>query len=250
MDLLIVKSARILPSAHFLPTTKEFSLDDLLPALEVETGPNPQFAVIWLHGLGADGSDFVPVVPELGLAAAPAVRFVFPHAPEIPVTCNGGYIMPAWYDIISLESTSRRIDEAGILASRAAIRQLIAREVARGIPEARIFLAGFSQGGAVAYTTALTHPTALAGVIALSTYLPAPGLLTATFFAIHQNMPILAVHGSQDDVVSPALGRQARDYLIGQGYQVAWHEYPMPHTVCLEEVQLIGQWLQAQMAAN
>ena len=145
-----------------------------LPAIEVETGDNPQYAVIWLHGLGADGSDFVPVVPELGLADAPGVRFIFPHAPEIPVTCNGGYVMRAWYDIVSLDSSSREIDEAGIVHSRAAIRRLIARENRRGIPCARIFLAGFSQGGAIAYTTALTHAERLAGIIALSTYIPTP----------------------------------------------------------------------------
>ncbi|MDQ5879510.1 MAG: phospholipase/carboxylesterase, partial [Pseudomonadota bacterium] len=145
---------------------------DLLPAIEVATDNNPRYAVIWLHGLGADGSDFEPVVPELRLDDSPGVRFIFPHAPEMPVTCNGGYIMPAWYDIISLEPHSRRVDEAGIVHSRAAIRALIHRENERGIPCERIFLAGFSQGGAVAYVTALTHPEKLAGLIALSTYLP------------------------------------------------------------------------------
>lgn len=145
-------------------------MDDHLPPIEIETAANPEFAVIWLHGLGADGSDFVPVVPELGLPAAPAVRFIFPHAPHMPVTCNGGYVMRAWYDIISLDSNARRIDEAGIIASREAIRGLIEFEKSRGIPVDRIFIAGFSQGGAVAYTTALTHPEKLAGVIALSTF--------------------------------------------------------------------------------
>jgi phospholipase/carboxylesterase len=130
-----------------------------LPPLEVETATNPEYSVIWLHGLGADGSDFVPVVPELGLAESPAVRFIFPHAPYMPVTCNGGYVMRTWYDIISLDSNSRRIDEAGIIASRETIRRLIERENGRGIPVDRIFLAGFSQGGALAYTTALPYRT-------------------------------------------------------------------------------------------
>lgn len=224
-------------------------MNTLLPAIEIETGDRPCFAVIWLHGLGADGSDFVPVVPELGLDDEPAVRFIFPHAPAIPVTCNGGYVMPAWYDIISLESTSRRVDEAGIVKSRQAVRDLIERENRRGIPCERIFLAGFSQGGAVVYTTALTHPEKLAGLIALSTYLPTPQLVNDEASEANRSIPILAAHGTQDDVVSPELGKQARDYLIAQGYQVAWHEYPMPHSVCLEEISMIGEWLQATMRA-
>jgi phospholipase/carboxylesterase len=218
-----------------------------LPPLEVETGANPEYAVIWLHGLGADGSDFVPVVPELGLPEAPAVRFVFPHASYMPVTCNGGYVMRAWYDIISLDSTSRRIDEAGIIASRDVVRQLIEREKKRGIPVDRIFLAGFSQGGAVAYTTALTHPEKLAGVIALSTYIPSPGLLSEESATANRAIPIFAAHGMADDVVSPSLGLAARDLLIGRGYHIEWHEYPMPHSVCLEEVWAIGRWLVGQM---
>lgn len=218
-----------------------------MPPLEVETAAQPQYAVIWLHGLGADGSDFVPVVPELGLPEAPAVRFIFPHAPYMPVTCNGGYVMRAWYDIISLDSTSRRIDEAGIVASRDTVRHLIARENSRGIPSERIFLAGFSQGGAVAYTTALTQPEQLAGVIALSTYIPSPGLLNEDSAGPNRRIPIFAAHGTADDVVSPTLGLAARDLLSGRGYEIDWHEYPMPHSVCLEEVWAIGRWLAAQM---
>jgi phospholipase/carboxylesterase len=219
-----------------------------MPPLEVETADNPEYAVIWLHGLGADGSDFVPVVPELGLAESPAVRFIFPHAPYMAVTCNGGYVMRAWYDIISLDSNSRRIDEAGIIASRETVRHLIEREKSRGIPASRIFLAGFSQGGAVAYTTALTHPEKLAGLIALSTYIPSPALLTAESAEANRNIPIFAAHGTSDDVVSPALGMAARDLLLERGYAVDWHEYPMPHSVCLEEVWAIGRWLGEQMA--
>ncbi len=222
-------------------------MDDHLPPIEIETAANPEFAVIWLHGLGADGSDFVPVVPELGLPAAPAVRFIFPHAPHMPVTCNGGYVMRAWYDIISLDSNARRIDEAGIIASREAIRGLIEFEKSRGIPVDRIFIAGFSQGGAVAYTTALTHPEKLAGVIALSTYIPSPALLTDESAAANRDTPIFAAHGTGDDVVSPALGLAARKLLAERGYVIDWHEYPMPHSVCLEEVQAIGRWLGKRM---
>lgn len=222
-------------------------MSELLQGIEIEHGAKPQYAVIWLHGLGADGSDFVPVVPELGLAAAPSVRFIFPHAPEMPVTCNGGYVMPAWYDIISLDSTSRRIDEAGIEHSRAAIRQLIARENERGIPCERIFLAGFSQGGAVAYTTALTHPEKLAGIIALSTYLPSAELVAREATKANRTIQIFAAHGSQDDVVAPTLGRQARNLLLQRGHVVDWQEYPMPHSICLEEIEAIGDWLRARL---
>jgi phospholipase/carboxylesterase len=225
-------------------------LAQLLPAIEVETTNNPQFAVIWLHGLGADGSDFEPVVPELGLDDQPGVRFIFPHAPEMPVTCNGGYVMPAWYDIITLEKNSRRVDEAGIVHSRQSIRQLIEREIQRGIPCERIFLAGFSQGGAVAYTTALTHPEKLAGLIALSTYIPVQRLLVDEKTEANKAIPVFAAHGMDDDVVAPELGMAARDFLLVQGYSVEWHEYPMPHSVCLPEVKAIGKWLKARMAAG
>lgn len=224
-------------------------MSDLLPAIEIETGNNPRHAVIWLHGLGADGSDFVPVVPELGLEDLPGIRFVFPHAPSIPVTCNGGYVMPAWYDIISLEPGSRRVDEAGILHSREALRALIARENQRGIPAERIFLAGFSQGGAVAYTTALTHPEKLAGLIALSTYLPTPQIVSDEASAANRDLPIFAAHGTADDIVSPALGLAARDFLIRNGYRPEWHEYPMPHSVCIEEIVDIGRWLCTRLSA-
>lgn len=223
-------------------------MEDDLPPLEVETASVPAFTVIWLHGLGADGSDFVPVVSELGLPEAPGVRFVFPHAPYMAVTCNGGYVMRAWYDIISLSSDSRRIDEAGIIASRQTLRGLIARENGRGMPTDRIFLAGFSQGGAVAYTTALTHPDKLAGLIALSTYIPSPALLTEESAVANRSIPIFGAHGMDDDVVSPTLGLAARNLLAERNYAVDWHEYPMAHSVCLEEVWAIGRWLGARMA--
>ncbi|WP_412480659.1 alpha/beta hydrolase [Azonexus sp. IMCC34839] len=218
----------------------------LLPAIEIATAKEAQFAVIWLHGLGADGSDFVPVVHELGLNKDFGTRFVFPHAPYRAVTCNGGYEMRAWYDIISLEPHSRRIDEAGLVESRDAVRALIQRENERGIPSQNIFLAGFSQGGAVAYLTALTHGERLGGLIALSTYIPSQQLQFDEATPANRDLPILAAHGLHDDVVSPALGKAARDLLREAGYSLAWHEYPMPHSVCIEEVELIGDWLNAR----
>ena len=224
-------------------------MDDLLDCLELQTGAAPRFAVIWMHGLGADGSDFVPVVPHLGLEGAPAVRFVFPNAPAIPVTCNGGWVMPAWYDIISLDPDTRQVDAAGVVRSRAAIRRLVARENERGIPCARIFLAGFSQGGAVAYATALTHAERLAGIVALSTYLPTPELVESEGSAANAAQSIFAAHGTEDDVVGPGLGTRARDFLAARGHAVEWREYPMPHSVCIEEIVDIGTWLRTRMAA-
>jgi phospholipase/carboxylesterase len=221
-----------------------------LEAIEIETGAAPTAAVIWLHGLGADGSDFVPVVPELGLPRELSVRFVFPHAPQMPVTCNGGYVMPAWYDIISLDPDKRVVDGAGIEASRRSIEALIAREVGRGIAADRIVLAGFSQGGAIAYATALTHAEPLAGIIALSTYIPEAESLFANASAANHGVPILAAHGTEDDVVSLRLGLRARDALRQHGYAVEWHEYPMPHSVCLEEIATIGAWLTARLAGR
>lgn len=223
-------------------------MSDLLPAIEIETAPQPAFAVIWMHGLGADGSDFVPVVPELGLPESLAVRFIFPHAPAIPVTCNGGYVMPAWYDIYSLDDAGRKADVAGIRQSCDAVRALIARENARGVPSERIVLAGFSQGGAIAYTAALTHPQPLAGVIALSTYIPSTDLIAAEATPANAATPIFAAHGTEDDVVPLALGTRARDYLVAKGQPLAWHTYRMPHSVCLEEIADIGAWLQTRLA--
>lgn len=213
------------------------------PALEIETGPNPQFTVIWMHGLGADGSDFAPIVPELNLPESPAVRFIFPHAPYRPVTCNGGYVMRAWYDIVSLAPGSREIDEPSLLESRDSVRQLIAREAARGVPSERIVLAGFSQGGAVAYLAGLTHPVPLAGIIALSTYIPSPALLLAEFTAPNGRIPVFAAHGTDDDVVSLELGEQALEVVRGIGVAPEWRTYAMPHSVCLDEIADIGTWL-------
>ena len=218
-----------------------------MEAIVVDTGPNPAWAVIWLHGLGADGSDFEPVVSELGLPETPAVRFIFPHAPYQPVTCNGGYVMRAWYDIISLARDSREIDEAGLIASRQRVRSLIAAEVAGGIPAQRIILAGFSQGGAVAYLTGLTHPERLGGIVALSTYIPSPRLLRDELVAEQLEVPVFAAHGDEDDVVAPELGEAARDLLRELGAAPEWRSYPMPHSVCLEEIRDLGQWLSLRL---
>ena len=217
--------------------------------VEVESAANPSVAVIWLHGLGADGSDFEPIVPELGLAESPAVRFIFPNAPHRPVTCNGGYVMRAWYDIISLEPNSRKIDEAGLLESRQIVRQLIAREQERGIPSHRIFLAGFSQGGAVAYLSALTHPAPLAGVIALSTYIPEARLITEHLSGFNRQIPLFVAHGTDDDVVSIGLGRQAVEILNQCELSPEWRTYDMAHAVCNEEIADIGAWLRARIMA-
>jgi phospholipase/carboxylesterase len=224
-------------------------MDALLDGIELQTGDTPRFAVIWMHGLGADGSDFVPVVPHLGLDDAPSIRFVFPNAPQIPVSCNGGYVMPAWYDIISLAPNAREVDAAGVRRSREAIRRLIERENQRGVPSERIFVAGFSQGGAIAYSTALTHPQRLAGIVALSTYIPTPELLEAEATAVNAGLPIFAAHGNEDDVVSPELGTRARNLVQSLGHAVEWREYPMPHSVCIEEIIDIGAWLRQRMAA-
>lgn len=219
----------------------------LLPFTEVSTGKDPVFTVIWLHGLGADGSDFVSIVPELGLDNGPAVRFIFPDAPAIPVTCNGGHVMPAWYDIISLNATSRVVSEQGILSARASIRDLITRENQRGIPCSNIVLAGFSQGGAVAYTTALTHPEALAGLITLSAYLPSEALIARDATEANRAMPIFAGHGTDDNTVSIALGSRARDTVTRHGCRLEWHEYAIGHSVCIEEIHDVGCWLQLQL---
>lgn len=218
-------------------------MSEFLQTIEVETAANPDFSVIWMHGLGADGNDFLPVVPELGLPESAAVRFVFPNAPVIPVTLNQGYRMPAWYDILALDGNNRQIDEAGIRASCDAIRQLIARENARGVPSERIVLAGFSQGGAMAYTVGLTHPEKLAGIVALSAYIPAPALLKAELSTVNCSLPVFAGHGIQDDMVLLSLGESARDVVQKMGAAMEWHTYDMPHSVCFEEIADIGEWL-------
>ena len=218
-----------------------------LNTIELQTHETCDWSVIWMHGLGADGSDFVPILPELGLDPSIRIRFVFPNAPAIAVTCNGGYVMPAWYDIISLDTNNRKVDVTGIVKTRQQIRDLIAHEEELGIPSHRIFLAGFSQGGVIAYSTGLTHPEPLAGIIALSTYLPVPELVTSEASEANSGIPIFAAHGNEDDVVSIELGLRALEFLKNNGYPCDWQEYPMSHSVCIEEVQDIGAWLNNQI---
>ena len=219
----------------------------MLSVITRETAPNPTLTVIWLHGLGADGNDFVPIIRELGLPADAAVRFIFPNASAIPVTINGGYVMPAWYDILSLDGDQREVDVAGICASRDAIRQLIASENARGVPCSRIVLAGFSQGGAIAWLTGLTHSEPLAGILALSTYLPTPELLRDELNAACLSAPMFAADGGHDDVVPLAMGRAASSVVESLGGQVVWKDYAMAHAVCLDEITDIGRWLSDRM---
>ena len=221
-----------------------------LETIELETTPNPTSAVIWMHGLGADGNDFVPIVNELDLAGAPGIRFIFPHAPTRPVTINNGYVMRAWYDIAfgDLEGKTRKADEKGVRESQAQIGQLIAREMSRGIATGKIVLAGFSQGGAIALHTGLRYPEKLAGVMALSTYLPLADSFTAEAAPANAKTPVFMAHGTQDPVVPYAMGRDSRDLLQQAGYAIEWQEYPMQHSVCLEEVADIGRWMTGVLA--
>ena len=217
----------------------------LLETIELETTPNPTAAVIWMHGLGADGNDFVPIVNELDLSDAPGIRFVFPHAPTRPVTINNGYVMRAWYDISfgDLEGKTRKADEKGLRESQAQIGQLIEREKGRGIAAGKIILAGFSQGGAIALQTGLRHAEKLAGVMALSTYLPLADSFAAEATPANAKTSVFMAHGTHDPVVPYAMGSNSHDLLKKAGYAVEWHEYPMQHSVCLEEVNDIGRWL-------
>jgi len=219
----------------------------LLPHIQIDTAPKPGAAVIWLHGLGADGNDFAGLVPELDLTGCPGIRFIFPHAPEIPVTINGGYVMPAWYDLLGTDMISRQ-DAAGIGASEKAITALIEREIARGIPAKRIVLAGFSQGCAMALHTGLRFPQALAGIMALSGYLPLAERFAAERTAANAHTPIFMAHGSQDPVVLPARGEASRDLLSSLGYPVQWHSYPMPHSLHPREVADISIFLRQVLA--
>jgi len=215
---------------------------ELLDALELETAPNPTHAVIWLHGLGADGNDFAPIVPELRLGNAPAVRFVFPHAPVQPVTINGGMAMRAWYDIRNADLAQRE-DAQGILQSQDAVRALIQRENQRGIATGNIVLAGFSQGCAMTLQTGLRLPERLAGLVALSGYLPLAESLQAEFSPANKETPIFMAHGTQDPVVPLQRAQKSCQLLQEMGYSVDWKTYPMPHSVCLEEVNDIAAFL-------
>ncbi len=214
--------------------------------VEVSTGPNPDFSVIWLHGLGADGHDFEPVVPMLGLPQGAAVRFVFPHAPVRPVTLNGGMPMRAWYDIVSL-SASRDQDEAGIAASAAMVEALIERETGRGVPPGRIVVAGFSQGAAMALHAGLRHRERLAGIVALSGYLLLHERLEAEAAPANRDLPLFIGHGTQDPVVACAFGEQSARHLEALGWPVEWRTYPLPHSVSAEELLDIGRFLGARL---
>ena len=217
-------------------------MTSLLPYVEIESAPQPTAAVIWLHGLGADGHDFASLVPELDLSGCPPIRFIFPHAPSMPVTVNGGYVMPAWYDILGPNLISQQ-DAAGIQASERAIVALIAHEVARGIPAEHIVLAGFSQGCAMALHTGLRLPHRLAGIMALSGYLPLVDRLAAERHPANAQAPVFMAHGTQDPVVVLARGEASRDALATLGQPVQWHSYPMPHSLHPREIADISAFL-------
>lgn len=215
----------------------------MLETIEVQTGPNPAGSVIWLHGLGADGHDFEPIVPQLALDGGPALRFVFPHAPVRPVTLNNGMAMRAWFDIFSLDK-SGPVDESGIRQSAAGVEQLIARELERGISLDRITLAGFSQGGVIATFVALRYPVSLAGLMALSTYLPMPVSLASEISPVAKKLPILLAHGDYDPVLPISLGQNLHAALVSENLLVDWRTYPMEHAVCPQEIHDIRDFLQ------
>lgn len=213
------------------------------PPIEIETGPAPTASIVLMHGLGADGNDFVPIVRELDLSGVGAVRFVFPNAPVMPVSVNSGFPMPAWYDIYSLGGGVRREDEAGLRRSMASIEQLIENEKARGVAADRIVVAGFSQGCAMALMTGLRHAERLAGIVALSGYLPIASRTAAERSDANRGLPIFQAHGQYDTVIPIAHATASRDALVALGYPVEWHEYPIEHSVCLEEITALGAWL-------
>jgi phospholipase/carboxylesterase len=213
-----------------------------LESIDIETGSNPGASIIVLHGLGADGNDFVPICDELELDAVGAVRFVLPHAPTRKVTINAGYVMRAWYDILGTDLV-RVEDEAGLRASQLEVQALIARENARGVPSQRIVLAGFSQGCAMTLLTGLRHGERLAGLAGLSGYLPLAATTAAERNAANQGVPIFQAHGLHDPMIPLQRGRASRDALQALGYAVEWHEYPMEHSLCLEEVADLNMWL-------
>ena len=219
-------------------------MTSILPHIVLDRGTAPTHSIIWLHGLGADGEDFVDVAEMMNLPLP--MRFIFPHAPKNPVTINGGFIMSSWYDIAEVDIAARQ-DAAGIQASRVEIEKFIAHEVERGIPTENIFLAGFSQGGAVALHTGLRHPGRLAGILALSTYLPLAESLTQEISLSAIKTPIFFGHGKHDPVVSYSLGKMSADKLQQHGFQVEWHEYAMPHSVNLDEIKDIEKWISARL---
>jgi len=212
-----------------------------LPCIDIEPKTPATATVILLHGLGADGNDFVPIVSEMRLPSTMAVRFIFPNAPSIPITINGGYVMPAWYDITEM-TIDRKIDTKQLIDSAEEIRRLVDREIDRGIPSNRIVLAGFSQGGAVSYQTALTYMQPLAGLLCMSTYFATKDAITPN--SANKDLPILICHGSRDPMVPERMGQEAQERLTGMGYSVEYKSYPVEHSVCPEEIADISQWLQ------
>ncbi len=219
-------------------------MNEILPSVVIDSAPHPNACVIWLHGLGADGHDFEPVVPELRLPPSLPVRFIFPHAPQRPVTINQGCVMRAWYDITHPD-LGRFVDAAGIHQSRQLIDKLVNQVVGEGIAPGRIILAGFSQGGVIALETGLRHDPPIGGIIALSTYVALPDELPG---AKPESPPILMMHGSEDPLIPLPLAEAGRDLLLNKGYQVAWHVFPMPHSVCAEEIAVIRRWLLERLA--
>jgi phospholipase/carboxylesterase len=217
--------------------------------IELVTGDNPKGTVIWMHGLGADCWDFVPIVKELGLPETLPLRFIFPQAPMRPITINNGHVMPGWYDI-SMQDIARKPDEAGVRESQTAIDQLIERELTRGMASDKIILAGFSQGGAIALQTGLRNKHELGGIMALSTYLTLADSLAKEKTIANANIPILMAHGTQDPIVPLALAKSSRDMLAQQSYQVEWREYLMPHSVCADEIEVIAVWLQKRFQSK
>ena len=224
-------------------------MTELLPCVEIDPAGPIRSAVVWLHGLGADGHDFGPIVPELGMPPELGVRFVFPHAPSIPVTLNNGFVMPAWYDIAEVD-LRRKHDEVGIRRSAEQVERLIAREIERGIPPSRIVMAGFSQGGAVALFVGLRYQERLAGLLALSTYLVCEESLDAERSLANRDVPIFMGHGSWDPMVQLQRGEAARDALTARGYGIEFHTYPMPHAVHPSEIADVGAWLTTVLSAG
>jgi phospholipase/carboxylesterase len=220
---------------------------ELLPSIELETGPRPTAAVVWLHGLGADGNDFVPIVNEMRLPPSLPIRFVFPHAPVRPVTLNNGFRMRAWYDLSAGDITNRA-DVAGVLDSQAHIEALIAREKSRGIDARRIILAGFSQGGVIALFTGVRHAERLAGIVALSTYVVLPDRLAEEGSAANRDVPIFMAHGTSDPMVRLEWGEAGRRALVAAGFGVEWPTYPMPHSVVWEEIEAVSAFISRVLA--
>ena len=215
---------------------------DLLPAIEIETGAYTTHAIIWLHGLGADGNDFVSIIDELELAPKKSMRFIFPHAPERPVSINNGHIMRAWYNIVDSDF-SKGQDEAGILSSQKSISALITRQIQRGIDSKNVFLAGFSQGGAMALQVGLRQTNPLAGIIALSCYLPLAGTFSSQASSANAETPIFMAHGTYDPIIPISHAIASKKKLQAANYNLEWHEYPIPHTVCKQEIRDINRWL-------